>query len=396
MRFFELHQNDSILNIDHSIVSPFDTYCFDDGSFVCFTNFSDFDSVDGQLFLTDRINNAWNYSLSQSQVDSLTDEDLKKQDLINIDFNSIKRVYPDGTVKICVSDRPFNVGGRNEYPAFEGFRDIFYRRRKVSQRDRSSESKSDKSIDRARQKIFDICMLNAWEWFVTLTFDELLIDRTSQSSTSSRVSQWINDHLVKKFDNVRYIVVPEQHKKYEKNGVRAYHYHMLLSGVPDSEFVDSGTCLVKGFKKAMKYETFKRFQVLGKAKQSDFQCPVFNVPSFRSGFTVAIRVYRNGIALAGYMTKYIVKDLDKTDLPFGKAVYKCSRGNLRHEPDIYYGYFDVSKVPKSAFSVSKEFASFYFWDNIEEIKTKDQVEFFVFGLHPRLIAGFKCSTPSKG
>lgn len=397
MRYFELTENDEFLNISRSVFVSENDYIFVNSyGDVCISSDFNFDSLDSQLFLYDRIDH-WFPADPQSKIDSLTDEDLHKQELINIDFNSIKRVYPDGTIKRCVSDRPFNVAGRNEFPAeYDGTRSVLYRRRRSSERIQDPNAdKSSKSLDRARKMVFDIAMLNQWDWFITLTFSPDLIERTDFKSVSQRLYQWINDHLVKKFDNVKYLAVAEQHKKYEKNGKRAYHYHMLLSGVPDDIFIDSGTCLIKGWNKPIKYDTFYKLKKLGTVKDSDFKCSVFNVSTFRSGFSTAIRVYQNGLGLASYFTKYIAKDLDSTDLPFGKAVYKCSRGNLVKEPDIYYGSFDVRKVPSYALEVAKDYGHYYFWDNIAE-RTKDQLEFFVFGIHPRLIAGLRSSTPGKG
>ena len=406
MKYFELTENDNFLNVNRSLSVPFDSYIHEE-SYIKFGdrihiddffsyspvlesgNYLVIDNLLDQQFLYDRID-YWLPYESQTKIDTLSTEDLKKQELINIDFNSIKRVYPDGTIKRCVSDRPFNVGGRNEYPAFDGVRSVLDRRRKVpNQSDPSPDSKKDeKSLERVRKKIFDLVMLNSWDWFLTLTLDQDKIDRTDVRAAGSKLRQWINDHLVKKYEDVRYLAVYEQHKKSEQNGKRAYHFHMLLSGVPAEAFVDSGTCMIQGHKDPMKYSTFNLMKKLGHATDSDFKCPVFNVPSYKLGFSTAIQIYKNGLGLACYMTKYITKDLNKTELPFGKAAYFRSRGNLVEEPDIYYGIFDVKKVPANAFQVSKEYGNYYFWDNIAE-RTKPQLEMFVFGIHPRLIAGFR-------
>lgn len=390
MKYFELTENDNFLNINRSFSVSVDDYIFSDSYDNIFvsSNF-DFDSLDEQLFLYDRIEHWFPYE-SQVKIDTLSNEDLHKQELINIDFNSIKRVYPDGTIKRCVSDRPFNVAGRNEYPAFDGVRSLLDRRRKRSP-DRiisQDTSKSDKSLERVRKKIFDLVMLNSWDWFVTLTLNEKMIERTNVKAAGTKVRQWINDHLVKKYDDVRYIAVYEQHKDIESDGKRAYHFHMLLSGVPAQAFTLSDTCLINGHKRPMMYETFNRLKKLGHATDADFKCPVYNVSSYKLGFSTAIQVYKNGLGLACYMTKYITKDLHKTELPFGKAAYFRSRGNLIDEPDIYYGIFDLKKVPSYAFQVSKEYGNYYFWDNIAE-RTKPQLEMFVFGVHPRLIAGIR-------
>lgn len=182
---------------------------------------------------------------------------------------------------------------------------------------KSEDSKSHLDvISRARRKLFDLIALNSWDWFVTLTLDKSKIVRGDVKAFSSKLNVYLRN-LVQR-QGISYILVPELHKD------GAYHAHALISG--DLPVVDSGTVTWKGNKRPVKRSTaLKRFI------PDDELITVYNVPSWKYGFTTAIRTYGKGDKLAAYVGKYLTKDSVKI---FGRRYWHSK--NIRQYPDVVY------------------------------------------------------------
>ena len=147
------------------------------------------------------------------------------------------------------------------------------------------------SYNRTRQVIFDLCMSNMWEYFVTFTFSAEKVDRYSYEDCSKKMVYWINNVKKKFSPELKYVVVPEQHKD------GAWHFHGVFSNVGSLSFVDSGRKDNKG-----------RI--------------VYNLYEYKFGFTTATIVGDN-LSTCLYIQKYISKDMCKN--LFNKKRYWCSR-----------------------------------------------------------------------
>lgn len=141
----------------------------------------------------------------------------------------------------------------------------------------SQESISFRSLSRTRKMVFDYARCNNFKFFVTLTFNPNLVDSFDYLDSQKAMTSWLNN-LRHKFPAMKYLGVPELHKS------GRYHFHFLMSGIDGLTMVDSGHRTPNG-------------QV------------IYNLPDYRYGFSTAIKVYESGAKLAGYLSKYISKDL---------------------------------------------------------------------------------------
>lgn len=93
----------------------------------------------------------------------------------------------------------------------------------------SNKLKSDK---RDKKKIFDYSRSNKWEWFATFTFSQDVCDRTDYGICRKKLSNWLKNFNQRYCNKeLKYLALPEQHKKIEENGLHAWHFHALLANV---------------------------------------------------------------------------------------------------------------------------------------------------------------------
>lgn len=214
--------------------------------------------------------------------------------------NAKIRYYPNGVQKLTV----FN------YPRF---REV--EREKIDlpdTYDMDGESRGD-SVRRAKDKIFDIAFLNAdlWKYMITFTLDKERIDRYDTEQNKKYLVQWLKNQVKRK--GLVYLIVPELHKD------NAIHYHGFINDC-DFTFVDSGKTDKSGRK-------------------------IYNVRDWRLGYTTAVELDDNKIAVAKYITKYTTKQLERI---LGNFYYAGGKGLERDVPYEYveldYDVYDVPEV----------------------------------------------------
>ena len=160
------------------------------------------------------------------------------------------------------------------------------------------------NLCRARNKIFEYCICNDFEFFVTLTINQNKYDRFNLKSYYKDFSQFIRDYRKKYNLDIQYLFVPEQHK----NG--AWHLHGVIKGIPESHFKINSN----GF---LDWEVYKN----------------------RFGF-ISLDKIRNNEACSVYMSKYITKDFYKnTKIHKNNKLYYCSRG-LKTAEIVFKGNID--------------------------------------------------------
>lgn len=153
----------------------------------------------------------------------------------------------------------------------------------------------ERSIRRSKATIRDLVICNNFDLFCTFTFDPKKHDRYNFNSLKLTMLRWLNNQRRQHSPNLQYLVIPEFHKD------GAIHFHALL----------------KNYRGNVK-KTGKKTK---KGKNE-----VFNLPSFRGGFTTASPINENIEAVAEYVSKYITKELIKT---FNQNRYFCSQGLIR-------------------------------------------------------------------
>lgn len=185
------------------------------------------------------------------------------------------------------------------------------------------------SMKRAKDSIFDFVLCNNFQYFFTGTINPELLDSTSPEILVKPVTSWLKE-LVRRYD-ASYIMVAERHKK---GGI---HFHGLLRSEKPLALADSGTKLYKGHKRPIKPATAARLGL------TDGRT-VYNLKSWRFGFSTAIELTGDRLYTAFYVTKYITKDVGKT---FGRFFWHSR--NLQ-KPKIIIHDLDFESIESAEFN----------------------------------------------
>ncbi len=153
------------------------------------------------------------------------------------------------------------------------------------------------SMRRAKNKAFDICYSNEWQYFITFTLDKTKIDRYDIEIINKKLKQWLKDRVRR--NNLKYIIFPERHQD------GAIHFHGLCSG--DLKLKDSG--------------------LLTKNNQK-----IYNAGAWTYGYSTAILLDSQTERIINYVIKYINKEQEKI---FGNYYFAGGRGLVREVPTDY-------------------------------------------------------------
>lgn len=182
------------------------------------------------------------------------------------------------------------------------------------------------SLNRTKTLVRDIVLANEFELFCTFTFDPKKVDSFKFFSCWRVMSTWLHhqrDKSREKGIEFKYLIIPEQHKS------GRWHFHALISGYTS---------------------TLKPSKQLTNSLR-----PVYNMTSFRSGFTTAVQIdSKEGVS--NYVTKYITKDFIKT---FNQRRFFCSRNLNRPvrtvNSDIFHRTLPIFRRKVSENSDTQEF-----------------------------------------
>lgn len=189
-------------------------------------------------------------------------------------------------------------------PNEEIFGDRYKKNEKPSSPSTKLEGMRSDSVHRAKSKVFDIAYLNKFSYFVTLTFNGSIHSRTDAKAILHTVQNYTRN--LRKYDrSISYLFIPEYHA--DKTAI---HLHGLIS------FSDR-LCLTPSG------HFFK-------------DRPVYNLLSWSWGFSTAIELDNNRLAVAKYITKYVTKDVHKI---FGN-IYLA--GNVKRDVPEEYTYINYS------------------------------------------------------
>ncbi len=212
-------------------------------------------------------------------------------------FNTKIKKYPNGTQKYTTFSSPM-FADENEPKAkridlttslyYDEIEDelmevpnwdyLAYLAEKKKERFGNEDIRSD-NIKRAKDKMFDIALLNSdvWDYMITFTLDKEKIDRYDSKEIGKAFKKWLNNMTVRK--DLKYLLIPEYHRD------GAIHFH---------GFINSGGL---------------SFEPLGfNDKQGR---PVFGIKEYKYGLNWAVRLDDNKYYVAKYITKYITKDTKK-------------------------------------------------------------------------------------
>ncbi len=233
-------------------------------------------------------------------------------------YNRRLKTYPDGSKQLLVCDRPVFNPDRVELAGYEC----------KPEREKKGEGGGQRRRRRARSKLKDYIRCNDFSYFITITLDGEKGSRTDYGQIIKRLNKWLDNRRQRR--GLAYLLVPEYHR----DG-RRIHFHGLINDrLP---VVDSGTVSVEGLKKPVKVSTYKR-------KYNGRRChTVYNLPTWRLGFSTAIPLYGQRERVARYVAKYLEKDFTKVG-----GRYYLHSNNLRL-PVVEYLVIDFSAFPGDVF-----------------------------------------------
>lgn len=238
------------------------------------------------------------------------------------------KVYPNGTQFITT----FNTGVfKSEYIGDKIDKPVIVRPEVYSTDSDDPEIRRRfDNLNRSRQAVFDIALMNDFDYFVTFTFNPKIVDSSNYDLVHSVLKDWLHKQRKKYKSDFRYLIVAELHKS------GRIHFHGLVSDV--FTMVDSGTVLCEQFDKPIKLDKAVSLNIV------DFRT-VYNVFDWMFGFSTAIKFekvddgYIGTTAIAKYLVKYITKD-DTKILPH----YYYAGGKLNREVPTFYYFVDYDSA----------------------------------------------------
>ena len=207
------------------------------------------------------------------------------------------------------------------------------RRDKGKKNTADSDSKFDSSFSRTYRSVRELALCNPWEQFATFTLSPEKYDRTDLSKFKNDFTKWLKNLNYKRSLNIRYLLIPEQHKD------GAWHMHGLFSGIPSDMLVP------------FSYSDNVPFDLVKKGYLN------FSMYQKKFGFC-SLAPIRCLEATANYITKYITKDLASSDVGLNKHLYFASHG-LKRAETVHSGYIYQSFEPdfSNEYIAKKRFSS---------------------------------------
>lgn len=149
-----------------------------------------------------------------------------------------------------------------------------------------AEDNIQRSLRRTKATVLAYALCNTYELFATFTFAS---ERQDIGRCEERMNNWLKNQKKRTSPNLKYLIVAELHKDNQ-----SLHFHALLAGF-------NGT-----LRKAINPETGKQRRRGGR--------PRYNIPSFRSGFTDAVKIgqtFEDQQKTGRYIAKYLTKDMPR-------------------------------------------------------------------------------------
>lgn len=194
------------------------------------------------------------------------------------------------------------------------------------------------SIKRSKDAVFDIVLMNEWDFFFTGTLsNDCGVDRYDADEVCKVVNRFMYSQ-VRQGNVIRYIFVPEEHED------GAIHYHGFIKINPKR--LGNGFDIKLAINPHTGKPIFRKVKDLG-----TYKVGVFNWLNWEFGYTTVIPMYGNRQKAANYMCKYITKS---SDTPM-KHRYYCAGDVVRKVPVELY---DVPFIDVPIQEVSTEFGLF--------------------------------------
>lgn len=207
----------------------------------------------------------------------------------------------------------------------------------VSQRGTVNTEKLSNSISRARSKIFEYCMCNYFEWFVTLTLDKTKYNRSDLRKFIKDLGQFIRDYRKKHNADIKYLFIPELHLDGQN-----WHMHGFIDGIPEQDI--------------------KKFDMTDNVPLKLIDKGYSNWTSYASKFGfVSMDKIRNKEACSKYITKYVSEDLSARARELNSKLYYNSKG-LKTAVEIKKGTMSGNIIP----DFKNDYVAIKWFNNLNE------------------------------
>lgn len=186
-----------------------------------------------------------------------------------------------------------------------------------------NEKKLENNLIRARNTVYELALCNEWDWFLTITLDPKKYDRENLPKFRKDFSRFIREYGKRQGLNIKYLVIPEQHKK------GGWHMHGFLKNIPPD--------YLRLFSLEEKLPQYLR----KKLKQG---MHIYDWPAYRQKFGFCdIEPVRNLQAASAYVTKYITKSFGAGVQNLGGHLYYASQG-LQHAKVVKKGKMNPDSI----------------------------------------------------
>ena len=142
------------------------------------------------------------------------------------------------------------------------------------------------SVQRSKKRLKTLFRSTSWSLFCTFTFDKRKVDRYNFDLCCKKMREWLQN--IKRLDgcnDLKYIAIPEMHKKPNEKNQYAWHMHAVIDGLNPS--------LLKKTNKKSKGRT------------------VYNLPAWAYGWSTAVEIDKTDpdsiLRLSNYVCKYLTK-----------------------------------------------------------------------------------------
>ena len=159
-----------------------------------------------------------------------------------------------------------------------------------------NELKLNNNLIRAKNRVLELALCNNFDFFVTLTIDKTKYDRYNLNKYIQDLSKFIRNQNRKEGFDIKYLLVPEQHKD------GAWHLHGFIKGLPAAEITPNGNKDENG-EPYMHWERYYR----------------------KFGF-MSMSPVRDVVKASFYIKKYITKTLLESNMSLGAHTYYASQG----------------------------------------------------------------------
>ncbi len=232
--------------------------------------------------------------------------------------------YP-GFIEVMTCSRPlFREPGWEFHDKWDGER----RAKKKEDGSSSDVENVQRAVRRAKINLRDLALCNEMKYFVTVTIDQMQIDRYDINAIVKRLNVWCSNRVQR--DGFAYILVPELHRD------GAIHFHGFINDA--LPLVDSGTISLPGSKKPKRPRS--------EAQRSEWLRSgghiVYNIPDWNFGFTTAIELYGDPVSAVMYCCKYIgkQKEGEVSQKIGGRWFY---HGGCKNRPAVSYADADFDQ-----------------------------------------------------